>query len=290
MRPGLLPDPVRLTLGTFTVLRVPPPRRLDTRVAGVAMLLAPAVGLLLGAIAAGTLFLVRWIGTHPNPLNADSEYGTLSDTRDLMTKVLASVLAVALLAWLTRALHLDGLADTADALGVKASGEATDTTRRRLAVMRQSDIGPFGVVTVVLVLLVQVAALLSCVDVGYGTVALITAVVTGRLAVVWACTSGVPAARTDGLAATVARTVPIGAAAGLTLAVMAGAYAIGTLDSETNVRVCVVLSLSVLAGVAFAGAVLRRCVRAFGGITGDVLGATVELATATVLVVVALLG
>jgi len=139
----------------------------------------------------------------------------------------------------------------------------------------------FGVVTVVLVLLVQTAALFSCVEVGYGTVTLITAVVTGRLAVVWACTSWVPAARKDGLAATVARSVPIGAAVGLTLAVMVGAYAIGTVDSETTVRACVVLSLSVLAGVAVAGEVLRRCVRAFGGITGDVLGAIASTIDAT---------
>lgn len=289
MPTGLLPDPVRLALGTLTVLRVPPPRRVDTRVARTAMQLAPLVGLLLGFSCAGFLFLVHWIGTHPDPFDAGSTYGAQAGARDLVTKLLASVLAVALLAWLTRALHLDGLADTADALGVKASGEATDTLTRRLAVMRQPDIGPFGVVTVVLALLVQVAALFSCVEVGYGTVALITAVVTGRLSVVWACTSGVPAARKDGLAAMVARSVPISAALGLTFAVMVGAYAIGTVDSETTVRACVVLSLSVLAGVAVAGEVLRRCVRAFGGITGDVLGASVEIATATVLVVMALL-
>ncbi|NEC49139.1 adenosylcobinamide-GDP ribazoletransferase, partial [Actinospica acidiphila] len=54
---------------------------------------------------------------------------------------------------LTRGLHLDGLADTADGLG---SGRPAEDALR---IMKQSDVGPFGVLTLVLVLLVQVAAL-----------------------------------------------------------------------------------------------------------------------------------
>lgn len=284
-----MPDPVRLALGTLTVLRVPAPRRIDAKVARAAMLLAPLVGLLLGTVAAGALFLVHWIGTHPNPFSAGSRYGDLTGVRNLTMEALAAVLAVGLLAWMTRALHLDGLADTADALGVKQFGDPVTTRSRRLAVMREPGIGAFGVVAVALVLLVQVSALLVCVVAGHGTVALITAVVTGRLAATWACTTAVPAARSDGLAATVARTVRVPAAALLTLIVVGGAYGIGTLSSESSVRVCIVLSLSVLVGLAVSALVLRRCVRAFGGITGDVLGASVELATTAVLVTVALL-
>ena len=56
-----------------------------------------------------------------------------------------------MLALLTRGLHLDGLADTADGLGPLRDRE------RALQVMHQSDVGPFGVVTLVLTLLLQVA-------------------------------------------------------------------------------------------------------------------------------------
>jgi len=46
-----MPDSLRLALGTLTVLRVPPPRRVTPSVARGAMLLAPAVGLLLALVA-----------------------------------------------------------------------------------------------------------------------------------------------------------------------------------------------------------------------------------------------
>ncbi|MYR56245.1 adenosylcobinamide-GDP ribazoletransferase, partial [Streptomyces sp. SID625] len=67
--------------------------------------------------------------------------------------LLAAVVTAAVPAVLTRGLHLDGLADTADGLG---SGKpAADALR----IMKQSDIGPFGVITLLFVLLAQVAAL-----------------------------------------------------------------------------------------------------------------------------------
>ena len=56
-----------------------------------------------------------------------------------------------------------------------------------LAIMRQSDIGPFGVVTLVLTLLTQVAALARAEDLGRGYAALLTAGIGSRLAMTWAC-------------------------------------------------------------------------------------------------------
>ena len=110
---------------------------------------------------------------------------------------------MAALALLTRGLHLDGLADLADGLG---SGQPAPTA---LDIMRRSDIGPFGTVTLVLVLLAQVAALAhaEAEGDGRGPAALIVAVVTGRLALTWACRRGVAAARQEGLGALVAGTV-----------------------------------------------------------------------------------
>ncbi|MGI5159745.1 adenosylcobinamide-GDP ribazoletransferase [Microbispora sp. CA-102843] len=181
----------RLAVGTFTVFPVRPVD-VDRAVAGRAMSLAPFVGVLLGLAAAVVLEAAGAVSGSP---------------------LLGAVLAVGALAWLTRALHLDGLADLADGLG---SGKPADGA---LDVMKRSDIGPFGVVTLVIVLLVQVAVLSR--DDTAAWVALVAAVATGRLAVTWACREGVPAARPTGLGALVAGTVRRGAAITVTLATAA---------------------------------------------------------------------
>ena len=97
---------------------------------------------------------------------------------------------MAALALLTRGLHLDGLADLADGLG---SGKPAPVA---LDIMRRSDIGPFGIVTLVLTLLIQVqrSPRRRPPGSGRGPAALIAAVVTGRRALTWACRRGVAAA------------------------------------------------------------------------------------------------
>ena len=234
--------------------------------AAAAMAWAPAVGLLLGALAAAVLA----VADHPlggGPLTAAG-------------------LAVASLALLTRGLHLDGLADLADGL---ASGRPAPAA---LEIMRRSDIGPLGTVTLILTLLLQVAALAQAESggPGRGPAALIAAAVTGRLAVTRACRRGVPAARPDGLGALVAGTVRPAAAAALTAAVLAAAAAAVAISAAvTRDPLGWSLPLAVAAGLAAATAVQRHAVRRLGGVTGDVLGALAEIA-ATVTLVVAAMG
>jgi adenosylcobinamide-GDP ribazoletransferase len=255
---------LRLSVTLLTVIPmrdpVTEPRRAT---AAAAMAWAPAVGLLLGVIAAAVLAVAD------RPLGA----GPLT----------AAALAVATLALLTRGLHLDGLADLADGLG---SGKPAPAA---LDIMRRSDIGPFGTVTLVLTLLVQVAALARAEAAGdaRGPAALIAAVITGRLALTWACRRGVAAARRDGLGALVAGTVRPVLAAGITLAVLAAAVAVsmfvvGEPQGWT-------LPLAIAAGLAVAFLLQRHAARRLGGITGDVLGALIEVA-ATVTLVVAAMG
>jgi adenosylcobinamide-GDP ribazoletransferase len=221
------------------------------RAAGAAMAWAPAVGLLLGAAAAGILELAaQWGRTGP---------------------LLAAVLAVATLALLTRGLHLDGLADLADGLGSRQPADAA------LAIMKRSDIGPFGVVTLVFTLLVQVAALTQAQALGRGVPALIAASAAGRLALTWACRRGVPAARGSGLGALVAGSVHPAIPVALSAAALAAAFPFG-----------IEVLAGVAAGVAVSLAVAALAVRRLGGITGDVLGALVEVATATCLLATAI--
>jgi adenosylcobinamide-GDP ribazoletransferase len=241
---------------------VPEPRRAT---AAAAMAWAPAVGFLLGVVASVVLVVAD------HPLGAGS--------------LTAAGLAVATLALLTRGLHLDGLADLADGLGSGKPGPAA------LDIMRRSDIGPFGTVTLVLTLLLQVAALAraEALGPGRGAAALITAVVTGRLALTWACRRGVAAARREGLGALVAGTVRPVVAAVITLAVLAGAVAAVTVSADVvGAPLGWTLPLAVAAGLAAGFTLQRHAVRRLGGITGDVLGALIEVATTVTLIVAAM--
>lgn len=268
-----MPDSLRLALGTFTILRVPPPRSVDRRTARGAMLLAPLVGAVLGVVAAGVILVVR--------------LSPLGGRATVVIALTASALAVVTLAVLTRGLHLDGLADTADGLGVKGTGP--DAVERRLEVMRAPDVGAFGAITLVLTLLVQVLALASVDLVGRGTVGLVLACVVSRVAMVWACTRRWPAARPDGLGAAVAGTVPTAAAAVLAFATFALAAVLGYVDDDGGRRLISAMVVATVVGLVVGHLVLRRAVRRFGGITGDVLGATCELSFTAVLLTVALL-
>ncbi len=226
---------------------------------------APAVGLLLGVLASVVLVV------------ADHPLGTGPLT--------AAGLAVASLAFLSRGLHLDGLADLADGLG---SGKAASAA---LDIMRRSDIGPLGTVTLILTLLIQVAALGHAESAGHGRgpAALIAAVVTGRLALTWACRRGVAAARPDGLGALVAGSVRPAIPAAATLAALAAAAGAVVISATViGEPLGWTLPLAVVAGLGAGYVVQRHAVRRLGGITGDVLGALAEVATTVTLVVAAM--
>ncbi|GAA4185680.1 hypothetical protein GCM10022252_16460 [Streptosporangium oxazolinicum] len=303
--PSTFADGVRLAIGTLSVFPVRP-GVVDRRAGGIAMATAPLVGAVIGAGGGLVLMISLSLGTAP---------------------FLASVLAVATVAMLTRGLHLDGLADLADGLGSAKPAE------RALEIMKRSDIGPFGVITLIFVLLVQVAALWEATRAGAGTgaITLIAACAAGRLALTWACRAGIPPARPDGLGAMVAGTVRRSVAVAVTVLALAGTAAlvylhgVGALDlwssgpssepyggfgegyvayADITNHLPVIeastpgvglmsglgpfvtpwgLPLAMLVGLLVAWAVRRRAVRRLGGVTGDVLGALVEIATATTL-------
>ena len=261
-------DGLRLALTTLTVLPVRGPTALDRRTAGAAMACAPLVGLLLGLVAAGVLLGARLLG-----LGAGGA-------------LLPAVLAVATLAALTRGLHLDGLADTADGLASYLPPE------RARAVMKAPDVGALGMVTVVLVLAVQAAALAACVQHGRGTVGVVLAAVLGRTAVALACTPPTPAASPDGLGALVVGTVRPALSRALVVLVGVGAALVELLADERGPGAHPLLDagralLAVALGLLAARALRRHAVRRLGGVNGDVLGALVEVTATVVLVVMA---
>jgi adenosylcobinamide-GDP ribazoletransferase len=216
------------------------------------MSLAPLVALVLAAICGLPLLITR-----DRPAIA----------------MLIAIVSFALLAWATRALHLDGLADTADALG---SGKPAAAA---LEIARKSDIGPFGVITLIFTLLLQIAAVASLPDAHDAYFAFVIAIVTSRVALTWACTRMWPAARPDGLGAVVAATVPLLVAIAWTIITIALAWIFVGIAGGVSVV------LGILAGIVLLVIARRR----LGGMTGDVLGATIEMTATTAVLVLALI-
>jgi adenosylcobinamide-GDP ribazoletransferase len=239
--------PLRAALGLFTILPVRAAPEIGRDDAARAVLWLPAVGLLLAVPAAA---------------------------------VLLAALAIGVLALLTGGLHLDGLADTADGLGSRRPREEA------LAIMRRSDIGPFGVAALLFTVLVQIAALATVAPGWPDVAALVVAVITGRTAVVLATGPGSPAARPDGFGALVAGATSARArvTAGAALVVVTAVAATAAWGGHPAVRGVI----AVLAGLC-AGDLLRRLARRrLGGMTGDVFGALIEVSSAVVLLALAL--
>lgn len=237
--------PLRLAVGTLTVLPVGALPTIDPRTAGRAMVIAPVATAPLAAAAAAVGWLAALLA---------------------LPAAVVGLLVVATLALGTRALHLDGLADTADGLGSGWDPE------RALAVMKRGDVGPMGVVTLLITLGLQAAGFAALV------VDLRTALTAGllicvsRAALVLVCRRGVPAARSTGLGVVVAGTVAPGAAA---LVWVLGLAAVALVRTPAWLG----LVTAGLVALVVIGLV-QHCVRRFGGVTGDVMGAAVEVALA----------
>ncbi|CAM5233353.1 Adenosylcobinamide-GDP ribazoletransferase OS=Streptomyces alboniger OX=132473 GN=cobS PE=3 SV=1 [Streptomyces alboniger] len=250
---------MRFAFGTLTALPVRV-TRWDRSAARGGMQCAPLAGLVIGVCAAVVGGALTALGAGP---------------------LLAAAATVATPAALTRGLHLDGLADTADGLG--SAKPAEDALR----IMKQSDIGPFGVITLLLVLLAQVAVFFQLYEASWarGALAAVVSAAAARLALTLAARTGVPPARPEGLGAAVAGVVPRGGALLVAAAVVCGAAACAApLGPYDAARTAAAVVIAVLA----AELLLRHCVRRFGGVTGDVFGGLAETAATTALVVLAL--
>ncbi len=234
----------------LTALPVPAVLRVTPGVARGALLLAPVAVLPLGALVG----LVCWAGGLAG-----------------LPVLAVAVLGVGVLALGSRALHLDGLSDVADGLAASYDRE------RSLAVMKGGTAGPAGVVAVVLVLGVQVASLATFVGSVRAAVIAGAAVCASRAALWITCASVVPPARPDGLGVSFTRRVPVVVAVAGWIALGAAAALVDPWRGPLAVGV---------AAIAVA-LLVTRAVQRFGGVTGDVFGAGIEVALAALLVVLA---
>jgi adenosylcobinamide-GDP ribazoletransferase len=251
---------LRRAMALFTILPAGRLDHLDRATATAAMRWFPLVGAALGALSGlPTVAVLHWA---PH------------------AAMVGAVLGIVVLVLLTRGLHLDGLADTADGLG---SREPAD---RALEIMRRSDIGPFGVLAIVLVVLVDVSALAAS---GGGSVwsplaALSVAAATGRLAALLAARRRVPSARSDGFGAYVAGSQSTVLLAAETVAVLGFGTALAAAVNGSVLGWPAAQAAALLAGTAGQVHATRR----LGGVTGDVFGALVEIGTAVAITGIAL--
>ncbi|MGH2588616.1 MAG: adenosylcobinamide-GDP ribazoletransferase [Dehalococcoidia bacterium] len=236
-----------LALEFLTILRFR--RSVTYNPAGIGGSLAwfPLVGLLIG----GLLVAVDAAGSWLFPV------------------YLIPALVIAANAVITGALHLDGLADTADGLF------GGHTPERRLEIMRDSRTGTFGVVAVVLVLLLSYASLLSMTDVSRRAILLVAPVISRMMMVV--AILRFPYARPSGLGRAFKDNPPHGWLVTLGVLVLAVSL-VGV------VWFWVLLSIAGLGLVLLAGWFVSR---RLGGLTGDVYGAAGVLIEVALFLVVA---
>jgi adenosylcobinamide-GDP ribazoletransferase len=207
----------------------------------------PAVGAIVGAIAAAV-----WLGAG-----------------ELLGPLPAAGLGVAAGALVTGAFHHDGLADMADGFG------GGWDIQQRLDIMKDSRHGTYGVMVLVSIVVLQVAALASH-GPAQGAAALVAAHTIGRCGAIAlvafappAADAGLGAGHTEG-----ARRGPIAAGTIGGVAVAVAVYGIGALVATAVAAVA----------VALCGALAWRKIR---GVTGDVLGAAEQLAETAALLTTA---
>lgn len=238
---GLVPD----MLSAFALLtRLPLP---DHQGSGARSAWAwPVVGAILGAMAAAVASLAVAIGLTPG---------------------VVAVLVLGFGTLVTGALHEDGLADTADGLF------GGWTRERRLEIMKDSRVGSYGVLALVLVTLARWSALAVVVAETPWALVAVGALSRAPMAVVMAA---MPNARGEGLSHATGRPGGGVAVAGVTLA------------SGIGLGFAGLPAIVMLGVVALTTAVMARAAqRRIGGQTGDILGAVQQLAEAACLAVLA---
>ena len=212
------------------------------------LLYYPVVGLLIGFL----LFSVNV---------------ALFETSDLLRASIVLIIWVAI----TGALHLDGLADSADAL-VGGFGDKEKT----LSIMKDPCCGPVGVVTLVLTLLLKFALIASLIE--DTALLLILAPCFARTSVLWSFNT-TPYVRKNGFGSAMEEYFPHQPARIVMILMVSGAVVLYG-------WVGVILTISILIILYYLKRIMMTRI---GGMTGDTLGAQIEILEPSVLLIGALL-
>lgn len=205
----------------------------------------PLVGALLGLLSSGVAMLALTTG-----IGSD----------------IAAALTLGFLVVVTGAMHEDGLADTADGLW------GGWTRERRLEIMKDSAIGAYGVIAIVLSLIVRWKAISVLIAAGVILPALILTAMAAR-APMGVAMAYMPHARRGGLSANVGTSPRPAAWLGVAIAVVAALTFGGVFG---------LLAIACAAILAFVFA--RVAIGKIGGQTGDILGAMQQISEVTILI------
>ncbi len=256
-----------LALQFLTVIPVRVGGEVTARTMGRATAFFPLAGAFQGCVVAGTVtLLLPALGPLP-----------------------AAALAVAILAGLNGAFHLDGLSDTLDAARIKSAGDPAADRERRLRIMRDSTAGPVGVAGIVFVLLLKFSAVSSLLTgTGRFPVGLIAIVLSGTLSrwAMAAAIAGGRSARAEGLGYLLIENAGLREffpASLWTILLVAPLFLLVPVPIRASFAAAVSGALAaVLAGVLLTKTLGNRLV---GGLTGDLLGALSEIGEVAVLFV-----
>ena len=240
-----------ILLSARFLTRVPLPGK-DRRKLSAAARAFPIAGAFVGAVAGAALLAAHSAGLHP------------------MASALA---ALAVSALVTGALHEDGLADTADGFG------GGGTRAQKLKIMRDSRIGVFGVLALVLGVGIRASILAGLLGPWAAAAALVAAASLSR-SILPAVMYLLPPARAGGLAKKAGKPDREGAVVAVLLGAMIALLCLGQAPGLW----------AIAAGGAAAAAVAWLAVRQIGGHTGDVLGAVQQVAEVAVLAAAAAAG
>ncbi len=236
---------LRIAVSFLTRLPIAAPERLPANGLARAMRAFPVAGAVVGAIGG----LAFWAAAL------------------LLTPTLAGLLAVLAMVWTTGGLHEDGLADTADGFG------APRERARRLEIMRDSRIGSFGVLALVLAVGIRATALAAFAAVpAAGLLALVAAAALSR-AVMPVAMRLAPPARADGLGYGAGKPPAATAALAMLLGALVAALCLPP----------VIAAMAVLVAVAVTFVLCALAENRIGGYTGDVLGALQQAVEISVL-------
>lgn len=205
----------------------------------------PLVGMVLGGIGAGGAWLLSGFGLGP---------GALAGIVLIVTALLSG------------AMHEDGLADCADGFW-----GATDRARR-FEIMRDSHIGTYGVLALILVTLLRWQALGVLLGEAYWLAPVAAAALSRAMMPV--VMAWLPQARRDGLGRSVGTVIPGPAVASVLLGTLIAALCLGTAALG-----------ALIVALILTGVVALTARRKIGGQTGDVLGATQQISEAAILTI-----
>jgi adenosylcobinamide-GDP ribazoletransferase len=183
---------------------------------------------------------------------------------------IGAIAAVILLITVTGGLHLDGIGDTADGLFCYRTRE------RMLEIMRDSSLGANGVIAIVLTVLLKYILLHNIPATG-AVLAVLATPVLGRMALTWHSAVARYAREERGIGEYVNRTGPAQAAAAtlISCGIVTGILLLGGVQPALALWLVPLLHLPpILLAVLFAVYLKKR----LGGITGDTIGASIELA------------